>query len=159
MINVLFVCTGNICRSPTAEGIFNNILKEQGLVEHFYVDSAGTHDYHIGEAPDKRAQVTAKKNGIDISGLQARQVENEDFAKFDYIIAMDHYNELCLTSVCPKKDQHKISLLLNYLHKDVIADEVPDPYYGEGDGFQYVFELISEAAHGLLEFIRKKHNL
>lgn len=161
MINVLFVCTGNICRSPTAEGVFKKVVNEHGLAEQFFIDSAGTHDYHTGEAPDKRSQIVAKKHGVNIGSLLARQVVAEDFAKFDYIVAMDHYNIECLKSSCPKNLQKRISLFLSYADNPMLSDEVPDPYYdyGEGDGFQYVYELILEAATGLLEFIKSRHGL
>ncbi len=159
MINVLFVCTGNICRSPTAEGIFRKIVEQQGLREEFFIDSAGTHDYHVGEAPDKRSQIVAKRNGTDISSLTARQITDEDFTKFEYILVMDHYNMECLKSVCPKSLHKKITLFLTYLDNNIISDEVPDPYYGEGDGFQYVYELILEAATSFLAFVKEKHKL
>lgn len=159
MIRVLFVCTGNICRSPTAEGIFKKIINEHGLAEKIYIDSAGTHNYHLGEAPDKRSQLVAKKHGVDLSLLKARQITTEDFEKFDYIIAMDHYNVECLHSVCPEHYQQRISLLLTYADNDLLSDEVPDPYYGEGDGFQYVYELILESLLGLLASIKKQDKL
>ena len=159
MVNVLFVCTGNICRSPTAEGVFKKIVNEHGLAEQIFIDSAGTHDYHAGESPDKRSQIVAKRNGVDISSLRARKVVEEDFEKFDYIIAMDHYNVECLGSICPKNLHKRISLLLSYSNNTAISDEVPDPYYGEGDGFQYVYELILEAANRLLTVIKNKHKL
>jgi len=159
MINVLFVCTGNICRSPTAEGAFRKIVETQGLGDKIFIDSAGTHDYHSGEGPDKRAQIVAKKNGVDIGFLKARQITEEDFEKFEYILAMDNYNIECLKAICPKNLQKRITLFLHYVNNNLISEEVPDPYYGEGDGFQYVYELILEAAEGFLAFIKKKHKL
>jgi protein-tyrosine phosphatase len=146
-IKVLFVCMGNICRSPTAEGVFRHLIKEQGTADRFFIDSAGTHAYHVGEQPDRRAQQTARARGIDLSFIRARKVTRSDFAEFDYIFAMDSDNYDNLVSICPAEHQDKIQLFLefasNYSDRDV-----PDPYYGGQNGFEYVFDLVEDASQG-----------
>ena len=153
MTNVLFVCLGNICRSPSAEGVFRTLITEKGLTNQFHIDSCGTIDFHTGEAPDPRAQKTAAGRGIDISQLQARQYHPEDFAKFDYILAMDHSNKKDLLNACPPENHQKIQLFCSFTqhHTEV---EVPDPYYGGPRGFENVYDLIQDASDGLLTAIQ-----
>jgi len=152
--SILFVCMGNICRSPTAEGVFRHKADVAGLASALYIDSAGTHDYHIGEQPDLRSQEFALKRGIDLSAQRARQVNQDDFTRFDFILAMDKRNLALLTSRCPAEHRHKLHLFLDYaLHTP--ADEVPDPYYGGVHGFEQVLDYIEDASEGLLETLRK----
>jgi len=154
LVSVLFVCLGNICRSPTAEGIFRDLVEREGLAEHFTIDSAGTAAYHVGSAPDSRAQAEAKRRGIDISGLRGRQARHQDFTQFDYILAMDTENHRNLMAICPAGGEHRLHLFLDFASNPGRRD-VPDPYY---DGrFDAVFDLIEDAAKGLLADIRAKH--
>ncbi|MEX0731136.1 MAG: low molecular weight protein-tyrosine-phosphatase [Aquisalimonadaceae bacterium] len=155
MVKVLFVCMGNICRSPTAEGVFRNMVREQKLEQEVEIDSAGTHAYHIGHPPDTRAQAAATARGFDISDLRARQVIVSDFEYFDWILCMDESNLSILQADCPPSHWHKLHLFLNFAPNLEVA-EVPDPYYGHGDGFRYVLDLIEEASAGLLNVIREK---
>ena len=157
-VSVLFVCMGNICRSPTAEGIFTRLVKEANLLEHIHIDSAGTIGYHAGNPPDERSILIAKERGVNLDHLIARQVDLNDFQEFDYILAMDNNNLAYLESCCPEKYKQKISLLLSH-GVDLEVLEVPDPYYGGERGFEHVFELIENAAAGLFEKIRKEHKL
>ncbi len=154
-IKVLFVCMGNICRSPTAHGIFQQLIDEQDLGDRFLVDSAGTHSYHIGNSPDQRSQKMALKYGIDLSALQARQLTPADFASFDYILAMDQANLSFMQAIKPDNAQASISLMLDHSNHSAGA-EVPDPYFGD-DGFEIVFKMIDEATRGLLKQIRAEH--
>jgi len=144
--SVLFVCLGNICRSPTAEGVFKHKALQNGF--EVSVDSAGTAGYHDGAAPDKRAQHVANNKGYDLTRLKCRKVQESDFETFDYIIAMDHANVRDLRKKCPEELHHKISLFLSHSSSDF--EEVPDPYYGGGKGFELVLSLIEDAADGLL---------
>ncbi|MDH5444660.1 MAG: low molecular weight phosphotyrosine protein phosphatase [Gammaproteobacteria bacterium] len=155
-INVLFVCMGNICRSPTAEGIFRHIVQERNLSDSIITDSAGTHAYHVGEQPDRRAQATASKRGIDLSDLKARRVSEKDFKEFDYILAMDNDNYTVLEDLCPPDYQGNLSLFLEFARNHP-GTEVPDPYYGGAKGFEVVFDMVEQAALGLLEHIQKRH--
>ncbi len=157
-IKVLFVCMGNICRSPTAHGVFQKLVDEAGLSEQILVDSAGTISYHAGEAPDPRSSQTALAHGIDLSPQRSRQVNDDDFERQDYILAMDYDNLRNLQQQCPDQYQHKLQLLLSY-HSDQYLDEVPDPYYGGADGFETVFEMINEACGALLSNIRSTHSI
>ena len=158
-INVLFVCMGNICRSPTAEGYFKHIVEKAGLSQHIKTDSAGTHAYHIGSPPDARAQAASLKRDIDISSLRGRKVESNDFDTFDYVIAMDNSNYSDLGKIANKhKHKHKIFMFLEFSRK-FTEDQVPDPYYGGDDGFEHVLNLIEDASNGLLTHIREKHSL
>ncbi len=151
--SVLFVCMGNICRSPTAEGVFRHVVRQAGLQDNIKIDSAGTHAYHVGEAPDRRSQSKARENGVDISAQRARKVAQEDFDRFDYIIAMDRSNYSDLMRLAKKPEQQqKISLFMDYA-KDWNNTEVPDPYYGGSNGFQQVFDMIMSASQGLLKQI------
>ncbi len=155
MIKVLFVCMGNICRSPTAEGVFTHLVQQSGLADQIQIDSAGTHAYHVGHEPDTRSQKTAKDRGIDISHLRARCVSDGDFYEFDYVLAMDRDNYQILQGVCPLGEEHRLKLFLEYA-PDIPEDEVPDPYYGGPNGFERVMDMIAIASEGLLAEIRTK---
>lgn len=157
MINVLFVCMGNICRSPTAEGVFRHVVEEAGLNEQINIDSAGTHAYHIGSPPDNRAQFASSNRGIDLSSLRGRKVENRDFEKFDYVIAMDNSNHADLTDVAGGTAEN-LYLFLEFSN-NFSEKEVPDPYYGGDQGFEHVLDLIEDASRGLLIHIRDKHSV
>jgi protein-tyrosine phosphatase len=150
---VLFVCMGNICRSPTAEGAFRKHALERLPHVTIEIDSAGTHAYHVGEAPDPRARRAAERRGIDLGRLKARKVTEEDFARFDLLIAMDELNRAVLLESCPEELKHKVRLLLEFAPQAGRSD-VPDPYYGGANGFEYVLDLVEEAATGLLEHVR-----
>ena len=150
MIKVLFVCMGNICRSPTAEGVFRHQVVAAGLSDMVVIDSAGTHDYHIGKPPDNRAQQAALKRGYDLSGLRGRQVAPRDFQEFDYIVAMDADNLSNLRKSCPPQQQHKLNLLMEFSY-NFSQPEVPDPYYGGAQGFENVLDMVEDAAAGLLQ--------
>lgn len=156
-VNVLFVCLGNICRSPTAHGVFEHLVREAGLSHRIGVDSAGTGDWHIGCAPDKRSLQAALGKGIDISGLRARQVTVSDFARFDYVLAMDRANLMALEKMKPQGFGGHLGLFLPFA-SEVDRDEVPDPYYGGLDGFDDVYRLVHRASHGLLEYICQQLN-
>jgi len=151
-IKVLFVCMGNICRSPTAEGVFNKLLQDKKLTDRFEVDSAGTHAYHVGNSPDNRAQQTAHQRGVDLSTIRARQVSSNDFEHYDYILAMDTDNFAILMGDCPSEYQHKVKRFLDYA-PDQDERDVPDPYYGGQQGFSHVFDLVEDASEGFLENI------
>jgi protein-tyrosine phosphatase len=153
-VQVLFVCMGNICRSPTAEGVFKKLIQEEQLQKLFLVDSAGTHAYHIGDSPDLRSQRAAKERKVDLSKLRARKVIMGDFEDYDYLLAMDGDNHAIMMESCPEELQHKIQLFLDYApHLD--TNEVPDPYYGGTYGFERVLDLIEEASVGFLEQLKK----
>ena len=154
-VKVLFVCLGNICRSPTAEGVFRHKIQQANLENKIIVDSAGTHAYHVGEPPDNRAQKAALKRNIDLSKQRARRVSRKDFLEFDYVIAMDTDNKNDLLSICPDGYADKIHLLLDFSVSD--ETNVPDPYYGQGRGFDIVLNLVDEAAEGLLRHIQARH--
>lgn len=158
MIKILFVCMGNICRSPTAEGVFKKLIHDEGLAGQFYVDSAGTHAYHIGEAPDKRAQKAAIKRGVVLSEQRGRQVETNDLINFDYVLAMDNDNLDNLLNICPAGFESRISLFLSHA-SELGINEVPDPYYGGKSGFDHVLDLTEQAAMGLLNRIRIEKNI
>ena len=152
-IKVLFVCMGNICRSPSAEGVFKKLIKEEQLQKCFSIDSAGTHAYHIGDFPDLRSQRAAKERKVDLSTIRARKVIMGDFEDYDYLLAMDGDNHAIMMASCPEEHQHKIQLFLDYApHLD--TDEVPDPYYGGTYGFERVLDLIEEASVGFLEKLK-----
>ena len=152
---ILFVCMGNICRSPTAEGVARTLAERRGLVPGFEFDSAGTHGYHIGKAPDARASAAAAKRGYDLSPLRARQVNEFDFVRFDRILAMDRDNLELLRKACPEESLGKLGLFLEFATHHG-GDEVPDPYYGGPEGFEHVLDLIEDAAAGLLDRMTKK---
>ena len=148
-MKVLFVCTGNICRSPTAAGVFAHFVGQAGLVDAIQVESAGTHDYHVGRPPDERAQEHARRRGYDLSALRARQVRRRDFAEFDHIVAMDRGHLELLRSQCPPEHQPKLRLLIK-------GRDVPDPYYGGPEGFDQVLDLVEAGCLGLLDFLRER---
>ena len=152
---VLFVCMGNICRSPMAEGVFRHLIRNAGLEDIVKVESAGTHAFHAGESPDKRAQSTAAKRGYDISDLRARRVEDGDFDKFDLILAMDWDNLSLLQQMAPKKAHHKLQLLMRFATEHESAT-IPDPYYGAQQGFDQALDFIEDACSGLLEVARRR---
>ncbi|WP_457669089.1 low molecular weight protein-tyrosine-phosphatase [Thiolapillus sp.] len=156
VVSVLFVCMGNICRSPTAHGVFRKLVQDEGLDQLIQIDSAGTHAYHVGSPPDRRAQATALGRNLDLSDLRGRQVEMEDFHRFDYVLAMDNENLDILNQLCPIGMQAKLRLFMDYA-PDYGMSEVPDPYYGGDRGFEQVFDMIEEASKGLLEDIRQRH--
>lgn len=150
---VLFVCMGNICRSPTAEGVFRHVVQDAGLADQIDVDSAGTHAYHVNEPPDRRAQAAAERRGYSMSDIRARPVQIEDYERFDYIIAMDRDNLALLIDQADADYHDKIHLFLEYTSGH--EDEVPDPYYGGVTGFERVLDLVEEASRGLLETLQK----
>jgi protein-tyrosine phosphatase len=152
--SVLFVCMGNICRSPTADGVFRQKIINQGLKSSVQVDSAGTHNYHPGSPPDKRAQAVAAKRGYDLSRLRARQVRAEDFEAFDLILAMDQDNLALLQDRCPPPHQHKLRRLTEFCQSHN-TPEVPDPYYGGERGFEVVLDLVEDACDGLLLHVQR----
>ncbi len=154
MIKVLFVCLGNICRSPTAHGVFEQTVANAGLSGQISVDSAGTADWHVDEPPDPRTIRAARERGIDLSRQRGRQVTVADFAAFDSILAMDRANLQALQRLCPARHQYKLRLFLDYAPHLGLTD-VPDPYYGGPQGFQQVLDLIEAAAAGLLADIRR----
>lgn len=156
MIRVLFVCLGNICRSPTAEGVFTHIAAQAGLASKLQIDSCGTGAWHVGSAPDARSIDAAKKRGVDISVLRARQLHADDFIHFDYMIAMDRSNLADIKARCPSASKARICLFLDYATRSEV-DEVPDPYYGGEDGFEQVLDLVEQASHGLLAEITDRY--
>ncbi|MFH1806088.1 MAG: low molecular weight protein-tyrosine-phosphatase [Pseudomonadota bacterium] len=158
VISVLFVCTGNICRSPTADGVFRDLVQKAGLADQIMVDSCGTTAFHVGEAPDPRSCKMAISRGSDLSMLRARKLIQRDFSGFDYILAMDdgHLGELARQ--CPAEYQNRIKLFLDF-HPERRGQSVPDPYYGGALGFTQVFEMIEETAQALLIHIRQQHDI
>jgi protein-tyrosine phosphatase len=154
-VRVLFVCMGNICRSPTAQGVFRKLLKEEGLEAVIGIDSAGTHAYHTGKPPDRRARETALRRGIDLSDLRARPVESADFNRFEYILAMDQDNYRNLERICPQGAERKLMLFMDFA-PHLRTRDVPDPYYGGESGFERVFDMVEAASAGLLAEIRRR---
>jgi protein-tyrosine phosphatase len=149
MKRVLFVCTGNICRSPTAEGVFRHLIREAGLETAIESASAATHGYHIGDPPDPRTVASAKRRGFDLSAQRARKVKVDDFHTFDLILAMDEGHFAYLDSLRPNDARAEVKLFLDY-HPERKQKDVPDPYYGGPDGFEQVLDLIEEASKVLL---------
>lgn len=152
MINILFVCMGNICRSPSAEGFFTTALQNSDYKDQVSTDSAGTHGYHVGNRPDSRAVETASNFGVDISRLRARKVSVSDFSDYDLIIAMDHSNFEDLQRIRPTDSKTDLKMMMQY-HPEAQPIDVPDPYYGGMDGFNYMCELLESATQGLLKDI------
>ena len=151
---ILFVCMGNICRSPTAEGVFRHHAELAGMSENLDIDSAGTHAYHTGEPPDRRARAAAERRGMSLEGIRARRVVTDDFERFDYIIAMDEDNLSRLRDESPAEHRGKLSLFLEFA--SLTEREVPDPYSGGSAGFERVLDLVEEASRGLLETLSKR---
>ncbi|MFH2135226.1 MAG: low molecular weight protein-tyrosine-phosphatase [Pseudomonadota bacterium] len=154
-VGVIFICMGNICRSPTAEAVFRHLVEREGLEDVIHIDSAGTHDYHIGEPPDSRTQRAAKQRGYEMGGLRGRQAEAGDFARFDYVLAMDEANLSMLQSLRPRDAQSHLGLFLEFAEHHH-EREVPDPYFGGADGFEHVLDLVEDASRGLLKRIRSQ---
>ena len=152
MTKVLFVCLGNICRSPTAEGVFRDLVRRRGLADSIGTDSAGTSGWHIGAPPDPRSRTEAQRRGIFIDDLRSRKVEPADFARFDYVVAMDEANMADLENLCPAHLRGRLRLFTDFAPENT-ASGVPDPYYGGADGFARVFDLITQCAEGLLAHI------
>lgn len=150
MKSVLFVCTGNICRSPTAEGVAISMIAQRGLAHLIAVDSAGTHGHHVGEAPDPRTRKAAEKRGYDLSGLRARKLEVRDFQAFDLLLAMDAGHLEIMTRMCPEVYRPRLGLFMSYARNHVL-DEVPDPYYGGARGFEVVLDYCEDGVSGLLD--------
>lgn len=156
MYKILFVCTGNICRSPTAEGVFRHFVIKEGLEAQFKIDSAGLHDYHEGENADPRTIQCAKKRGYDLSQIISRPLTRDDFKNYDYLIAMDTSHLIAMQELCPDhlKDQKIIKLFMDYT-KEYKGKSVPDPYYDSEKGFEIVLDMIEEATMGMLKSIFK----
>jgi protein-tyrosine phosphatase len=152
---ILFVCMGNICRSPTAQAVFTQRLAEQNLLHKVKVDSAGTHNFHPSAPSDARSQAHARKRGYDLSNLRARSVVERDFEAFDLLLTMDWENRALLEERCPARHLHKIRGLAEFL-QTTQAPVIPDPYYGGSQGFEYVLDLIEEASEGLMKFVIQK---
>jgi protein-tyrosine phosphatase len=155
VIKVLMVCLGNICRSPTAHGVFQQRIANHNLQDKIKVDSAGTGSWHIGSSPDHRATEVARGRGYALDELRARQVEASDFHEFDYILAMDYDNLRALQARCPDIYEDKLDLLLSYSERQ--DKVVPDPYYSGQDGFELVLDMVEEASDQLLAHIRMRH--
>ncbi|MDB5810395.1 MAG: phosphotyrosine protein phosphatase [Betaproteobacteria bacterium] len=154
-IRVLFVCMGNICRSPTAEAVFRHAIAKAGLKDVIECDSAGTHGYHFDEAPDHRAQYVASRRGYDMSQLRGRKVGSHDFEQFDYVVAMDRHNLALLERLCPPHHAGKLALYCDF-HAAFEGREVPDPYYGGPRGFEQVLDMIEAVSTSLIAHIEKK---
>ena len=157
-IKVLFVCMGNICRSPTAEGVFTKLVRDKKLDHRFTIDSAGTHAYHIGEAPDLRSQRAAQERGVQLSHLRARKVIMGDFDEFDYLLAMDDDNYRILMNACPDHHRHKVRYFLDFA-PELKQREVPDPYYGGQFGFERVLDMVEAASEGFLSHLHSSNHI
>ncbi len=147
---VIFICMGNICRSPTAEGVFRRVIEKAGLADRIGCDSAGTHGYHIGDPPDERAQRHAATRGYDLSGLRARKVDVADFTRFELVLAMDRSNLELLKHLCPARQHRRLALYGDFSER-YSGQEVPDPYYGGAGGFKRVLDMIEETSQRLLQ--------
>lgn len=146
---VLMVCTGNICRSPTAQGVLERLAADAGMAGRLQVDSAGTHGYHVGEPPDARSQAHALRRGVDLSAQRARQLKAQDFDDFDLVLVMDDANQHAARALCPPGQRHKLRRLTDFCTRHR-ASEVPDPYYGGAAGFEAVLDLVEDACDGVL---------
>jgi protein-tyrosine phosphatase len=155
MVRVVFVCLGNICRSPLAQGVFENALRRERLEDEVFVDSAGTGSWHVGHPPDERAQRSANLRGLDISAQKARRVTPDDCQSFDYILTMDEENYRAVAALC-REGRAEVRLFLDYAPNRA-EREVPDPFYSGPEGFEYVLDLVEEASEGFLEDIRRRH--
>jgi protein-tyrosine phosphatase len=156
-VSVLFVCMGNICRSPTAEGVFRHAVTAEGLAEQILTDSAGTHAYHIGQPPDERSQAAARRRGVSLSDMRARRIRGDDFDRFNYVVAMDRLNLHMLLEMKEEGQPADVGLFLQYANGS--DEEVPDPYYGGTAGFERVLDLVEAASRGLLETLRTRHSI
>lgn len=154
-LSVLFLCMGNICRSPTAHGVFRHKIRAAGLEASVRVDSAGTHNYHPGEPPDRRSQHAAAMRGYDLSDLRARQIGAEDFERHDLILVMDHDNLAAVRAQCPPTQRHKLRRFTEFCLRQK-ADVVPDPYFGGAQGFEEVLDLVEDACKGLLLHVQRQ---
>ena len=155
MVRVLFICMGNICRSPLAQGVFEELVRSEGLEGEVFVDSAGTGRWHLGSPPDERAQRSARVRGLDLSAQRARQVTPDDCQSFDYILTMDEENYRAVSALC-RESGAKVRPFLDFA-PDRPEWEVPDPFYGGPEGFEHVLDLVEEASEGLLQTIRNQH--
>jgi len=153
-VRVLFVCTGNICRSPTAEGVFRALVEKEGLGDRIIADSAATHSYHIGSKPDHRSIAAAKRRGVDLSKLRARKVVSTDFETFDLVLAMDEGHHRILSRLCPKTHLDRLKMFLEFAPEFGVED-VPDPYYGDADTFEVVLDMSEAGSQGILRFIQQ----
>jgi len=158
MVKILFVCLGNICRSPLAEGILKSQIKEKGLDEHIVVDSCGTSKYHIGEQPDSRTVSNAKENGLELNH-EARQFEKEDFRQFTYIVTMDSANLNCIQRIDQTKGFEDKMMLMRAFDPENKNADVPDPYFGGEDGFQQVYDILDRSVTNFLDWVVEKHDL
>jgi protein-tyrosine phosphatase len=158
IMRLLFVCMGNICRSPSAEGVFRRVLESRAPELSVEIDSAGTHDYHVGSPPDRRAIEAAHRRGIDLSSLRARQISEADFERFDLILVMDEENREALHRRAPVKYRERIRLLMEFA-PEASSRHVPDPYYGGPQGFEAVLDLLEEASQGLVEELIRRRNM
>ena len=156
--SVLFICMGNICRSPTAHGVFRHKIRAAGLADVVNVESAGTHNYHPGEPPDRRSQRAAAMRGYDLADLRARQITDDDFERHDLLLAMDWDNLALAEQRCPQEHRHKLRRLTEFCRRHD-APVVPDPYYGGHEGFEHVLDLVEDACEGLLDHVRQRLQL
>lgn len=157
-IRILFVCMGNICRSPTAEGVMRRFVGDAGLQHRILVDSAGTHGYHVGEPPDPRAQAAAKRRGYDLSALRAREITLADFEQFDMLLAMDFNNLDRLQMMCPAEYEPKLGMLMEYA-REFRTPIVPDPYYRGSTEFGRVLDYVEDACKGLLQTLMHNQDI
>jgi protein-tyrosine phosphatase len=154
VIKVLFVCTGNICRSPTAEGVFRTMVERAGLMDTIAADSAGTHDYHVGDPPDPRAVAHAKRRGYDLSALRARHIQRADFDRFDLVLACDRGHHTLLRRLTGQGQRARLAMFLDYA-PELGLDDIPDPYYSGPEAFEHVLDIVEQAGSGLLSALKK----